>query len=137
MDERLCQSAAWLWDGDDMRDYLECGDENDLEDDSRRVVEACWWLDVTGCDLEVDCGCGPVTLHNMMMNLDDPSLRQEALEAHVALIRELWAHYWAGEAILSGKSKEIGNGCAYCLVIGEAHVLALGEAAHDLGGELG
>ncbi len=113
------------------------GDEG-LQVISGRTSEqfGCWWFSKAGCTMELSCECGPVTLFEVISHVGVPE-RQAAVESHLAHLSELYAHFWAGEAVLNHATDELEGICSLCLIEGPEHIAALGQAAGDLATELG
>jgi hypothetical protein len=99
-------------------------------------VFGCWWFDGTDCAHDIDCACGPVTLLEVLMNVAALD-RQAILTAHQARIAALWDHFWSGDALLAGRSTDLGTACAECLLSPLTHLPYLYETARELSSELG
>lgn len=96
----------------------------------------CWWLEEAGCAGDVDCGCGPVTLLEVLGSVGAED-RAGVLAAHMRLLGELWSHFWSGQALTEGGTATIGDACVECLVDGHPHVYAVFSDATQMAEELG
>lgn len=95
-----------------------------------------WWFEAYGCDGGIECQCGPVTLLEVLSEIDAGE-RQTALDAHASTMRDLFDHFWSGQALLEGSTGKIGSACVSCLVDGHPHVWDVFEAATVLAEEFG
>lgn len=124
--------ACALEEGDD-----ECfvSDSNDIDVESE-PLHPLWWYEESDCAGDAECTCGPVTLLEVLYQLGDDD-RQNAMEAHVVVMRDLFDHFWSGQGLLDGTSAKIGDACAACICEGHHHVWGVFEAASVLAEELG
>ena len=129
--ESLRMVAAMEDDGDDETDYdtadIVVGDEPN---------HPLWWFEAYGCDGDYGCSCGPVTLLEVLSEIGTEH-RQTALDAHTSAMRDLFDHFWSGQALLAGSTGKIGDACVSCLVEGHTHVWDVFEAATVLAEEFG
>ena len=108
---------------------------------SVRAIEevefGCWWFTEDVCSGELNCRCGPATLLEVLSRTTDPKEQTAAIGAHLARMSDLWAHYWAGDSLISGSQTDFEDSCADCIIEGLFHVGAVYEAASTLAQELG
>jgi hypothetical protein len=104
-----------------------------------RFLHPVWWRSPYTCQPDEDdgeCACGRVSLLEVLDTVDDPAVRQAALDAHLAVTKEAWDHYWSAEALQRG-GQRIGGACPDCLVEGEPHGHEVAGEAAELATELG
>ena len=156
-------AAADVDDDDNVEAYYATSDEDfdafDLfDDDDDDDVEVCeltdadiwelasmfgigqysptWW--VLSEDEHGDgCRCRPMGLLEVLQYHTTGTLRQDALEAHLAALQEVWDHFWSGDGIVNGSSDQINGACVACLVDGREHLGDVLEEARNLAEELG
>ena len=124
-----------LFDDDDNDDEW-WGSDNEISVVFEYDEGPCWWYSEQGCAGDLECGCGLVTLLEVLGRVDTAQ-RVGVLSAHMQLLAEMWSHYWSGQAILEGGSATIGDACVECLVDGPNHVYTLFSHATQMAEELG
>jgi len=126
----------------DSDDY-DCDDE-DREDaeyrkDGAQVVDMynhrVWWMWDDDCEAET-CNCGQTSLL-LVLEYVAPEERAELVMQHAEEMRGLYEHFWAGQGLVSGASRIIGEACSSCLIEGAAHVWDVYESACELAEEFG
>lgn len=98
-----------------------------------------WWLfDMDpGVSHGPHCNCRPLGLLEVMQYHAPVPDRQEALEAHLSALRDVWDHFWSGDALVNGASEEINGACSTCIITGREHLGDVLDEARNLAEELG
>lgn len=99
-------------------------------------IHPTWWAVREDCDHDLDCGCGFVTLLEVLTGLDEAA-RALALASHVAVLREVWHHYWSAQVLIEADGESLDGTCAWCIVEGRDHLVQLYDEACDLAEQLG
>jgi hypothetical protein len=110
----------------------EC-DELIVIEDAPVEAHGCWWFHEDGCSGKIACGCGPVTLLDV---LDDSvgSVHQQIIRTHLAHVVSLYNHFWATED--GENNHDLSNACPGCIIDGPEHGISLLAGARELGAEL-
>ena len=95
-----------------------------------------WWFHEEGCEGNLFCECGPVTLLDVLRACDE-EMHQRILVVHVAGTSEVYGHFWAAHGALGNSQHELRNVCVGCFTAGAEHALELLGSAQQLGTELG
>lgn len=139
------ENCLWGEDGetyyadDDLDDLVE--DIDDLDDDpnDERTPQPydhrVWWMWDENCDTDT-CNCGQTSLL-CVLEYVEPDERAAMVIQHAEEMRRLYEHFWAGQGLVSGASKVIGEACSSCIVEGTPHVWEIYESACELAEEFG
>lgn len=95
-----------------------------------------WWT-LSETDHADGCRCRPMGLLEVLQYHTTGTLRQDALEAHLVALQEVWDHFWSGDGIVNGSSDQINGACVDCLVAGREHLGDVLDEARNLAEELG
>ena len=96
-----------------------------------------WWVIDDLTEHGETCDCRPLGLLEVLHDHAQGSDRQEALEAHLAALRDVWDHFWSGDGLINGASEHIGGACGSCIVEGREHLSNVLDEARNLAEELG
>lgn len=113
-------------------------DEDELERLAAEPVQLhpTWWAVNRDCDHDGSCDCGFVTLLEVL-HVIDPAERPAALAVHVAVMREVWDHYWSSHALVETASESLDGTCAWCIANGRSHLAGIGDEAAELAEQFG
>lgn len=95
-----------------------------------------WWLEPAG-DHGDECECRPISLLEVLQDRIPAERRQDALEAHLGALRDIWDHFWSGDALVTGASLSINGACPSCIVEGREHLGDVVDEARNLAEGLG
>jgi hypothetical protein len=108
-------------------------DELIVIEDAPVEAHGCWWFHEDGCVGKISCGCGPVTLLDV---LDDSvwSAHQQIIRTHLTHVVGLYNHFWTTEN--ADGDHDLSNACPACIIEGPEHSISLLSGARELGAEL-
>lgn len=78
-----------------------------------------WWVESANCD--TFCECGQVALIAALSMLPQ-DLHREAVTMHGEQMRDLFSHFWSGQALITGTSSDVCDACSNCLTDGTDHI---------------
>ncbi len=95
-----------------------------------------WWLE-SAEEHGDDCDCKPISLLEVLQDRIPAARRQDALEAHLGALRDIWDHFWSGDALVTGASLSINGACPSCITEGREHLGDVVDEARNLAEGLG
>jgi len=95
-----------------------------------------WWLN-SKTEHGEECLCRPAGLLEVLQDYAASGDRQGALEAHLGALRDVWDHFWSGDALVNGEGELINGACPACLIEGREHLSEILDEARNLAEELG
>lgn len=93
-----------------------------------------WWVESADCDTL--CECGQVALIAALSILPQ-ELHRDAVKMHGEQMRDLFSHFWSGQALITGTSSDVCDACSNCLTDGSEHVWEVYADACMLAEEFG